>query len=174
MTFRHCDNTAWWIGTCWYCIARSWQAAKYLWMQSIYHFGNVTSQLYCNEWWDIKRRRFTDRKLHQRDCCEELCLKFNVGRLCVDVKRKQTESHFDDIKCAGIKVIEFEREITEQEWKNHLIVKYSTRSVRVYIYICIYWAVALLPAPIKAVFRFSFPSFPARLDTSDWLPSRRI
>jgi len=33
-----------------------------------------------------------------------LGLKFNVGQLCVDVKWKETESHFDDIKSAGIKV----------------------------------------------------------------------
>ena len=51
------------------------------------------------------------------------------------MKCKQTESHFDDIKYAGMTVLDFEREITEQEWKNHLIVKYSTRSLRVYIYI---------------------------------------
>ena len=29
-------------------------------MQIFYHFSTVTSQLYCNEWCDIERRRFTD------------------------------------------------------------------------------------------------------------------
>jgi len=59
--------------------------ANKLSLQSIYHFSIVTSQLYCNEWCDIERRRFTDTKLHQRDWCEDLSLKFNVGQLCVDV-----------------------------------------------------------------------------------------
>jgi len=38
----------------------------------------------------------------QYDCCVELNLKFNLNHLSVDVKFKQTVSHFDDIQCANI------------------------------------------------------------------------
>jgi len=73
-------------------------------MQRIYTFYIVTSQLYCNEWCNIKRRRFTDTKLHQRACCEEFGLTFHIGQMYVDVKCKQIEPHFDDIKYASIKI----------------------------------------------------------------------
>jgi len=73
-------------------------------MERNYHFSIFTSHLYCNERCNIKRRSFTDTNLHQRDCCEELCVKFNVGQLCVDVKFKQIESYLDDIKYASIKL----------------------------------------------------------------------
>ena len=56
---------------------------------------------------DVKRGRFTDRKLQQRDSCEELGLQFTVGQLCVDVELKGTASGFDGIKCAGVKVTDW-------------------------------------------------------------------
>jgi len=86
-------------------------------MQRIYHFGIVTIQLQCNEGYIIKSRRFTDTKLHQRDCCEELCVKFNVVQLCVDVKFKQTASHFDDIKYARNRVTDLEGKLQNKNGK---------------------------------------------------------
>jgi len=86
-------------------------------MERIYRFGIVTSQLYCNEWCDIKRGRFTDTKLQQRDCCEELGLKFNVCQLCVDVKLKGTASYCDDIKYASIKVTDWEGKLQNRNGK---------------------------------------------------------
>jgi len=88
-------------------------------MERIYHFSIVTSQLYCNELCNNKRERFTDTKLQQRDCCEELCLRFNVGQLGVDVKLEQTATDFDDIKYGNLRFNRLGREITEREWKNH-------------------------------------------------------
>jgi hypothetical protein len=105
-------------------------------MQIIYQVGIVTSQLYCNEWCNIKRGRFSNTKLHQRDCCEELGLQFNVSQLCVDEKFKQTASHFDHIKYGSIMVTNWGGggRITEREWKNHQTVKHSTHCVTVYIH----------------------------------------
>jgi len=116
---RHSDTvtTLGRSGTCWYCIARCWQAANNLWMERIHHSGIFTSQLYCNEWRNVIRRRFTDTKLHQSDCCEELCLKFEISQLCIDVKCKQTAIHYDDIKYAGSKLSSVERKLQNRNWK---------------------------------------------------------
>jgi hypothetical protein len=53
----------------------------------------------------------------QYDCCVELGLKFNLSHLSVDVKFKQTVSHFDDLQSANTKVSELEKRIREQKWK---------------------------------------------------------
>ena len=56
----------------------------------------------------MNRGRFTDTKLQRREFCDELCLKVNIGQLCVDVELKGTASYFDGIKCANIKVTDWE------------------------------------------------------------------
>jgi len=83
----------------------------------MYHFGIFTSQLYCNEWCNIKRWRFTDTKLQQRDCCEELGLRFNVVHLCVDVKLEQTASDFDGMKYGSITVTDWEGKLQNRNGK---------------------------------------------------------
>ena len=115
------------IGTGWRIGTVDRKTANWLRMERIYHFGIVTSQLYGNEWCDIKRGRFTDTKLHQRDCCEKLGLKFNVGELCVDVELKGTASYFDDIKYANIKVTDWGRELENRN------VKITCKN---YLYLC--------------------------------------
>jgi hypothetical protein len=52
----------------------------------IYQFCIITKLLYSNEWCKVKKRRFTDTKLHQRNCCDVLCLQFNVDEFYLDVK----------------------------------------------------------------------------------------
>ena len=101
-------------------------------MERIYHFSIVTSQLYCNELCNNKRERFTDTKLQQRDCCEELGVRFNVGQLDVDVKLEQTASDFVGIKCVSITVTDWEGNYRTGVAKP-LAVKHSTHSVTVYI-----------------------------------------
>ena len=86
-------------------------------MERIYLFGIVTSQLYCNEWCNIKRGRFTDTKLQQRDCCEELGLRFNVGQSCLDVKLEQTASDFDGMKYGSITVTDWEGKLQNRNGK---------------------------------------------------------
>ena len=70
----------------------------------------------------------------QYECCVELNLKFNLSHLSVDVKFKQTVSHFNDTQCAKIKVSELEKEIKERKWKNHSLVKHNTYSVIGYFF----------------------------------------
>ena len=62
----------------------------------------------------------------QYDCSVELNLKFNL---------KQTLSHFDGLQCANNKVSELEKEIKEQKWKNHNLLKHNTYSVIGYIFL---------------------------------------
>ena len=86
--------------------------------------GFTTSVLFqasCTVMSDVtfKKGDFNDTKLQQRDCCEELCLRFNVGQLGVDVKLEQTATDFDDIKYGNLRFNRLGREITEREWKNH-------------------------------------------------------
>ena len=71
----------------------------------------------------------------QYDCCVELNLKLNISHLSVDVKFKQTVSHFDDLKCSNINVSELENEIKERKWKNRNLVKHKTYSVTGYFII---------------------------------------
>ena len=91
--------------------------ANWLRMERIYSLVIVTSQLYSNEWSDIKRGRFIDTKLQQSDCCEELGLKVNIGQLCVDVKLKGTASYFDHIKYASLKVTDWEGKLQNRNGK---------------------------------------------------------
>ena len=51
--------------------------------------------------WNTKCR-IDSRERNQADFCEEFALNFNVDQLCLDVKCKQSGSHFDDIKRASI------------------------------------------------------------------------
>lgn len=46
-------------------------------------------------------------------------------------------SHLDDLKYASIKVSELEKEIKEQEWKNHQNINHTTYSVIGYITITV-------------------------------------
>jgi hypothetical protein len=68
-------------------------------------------------------------------CYVELGIKFNLSHLSLDVQFKQTMSHFDDVQYANIKASEFGKEIKEQEWKNHNLVKHNTYSVIRYIFL---------------------------------------
>jgi len=78
---------------------------------NFYHFVIVTSQLYFNECCNVKRKSFTDTKLHQGDCCEKLGLKNNVGQLWGDVKCKKTAPRLDDLKYVVSKLSSVDRKI---------------------------------------------------------------
>jgi hypothetical protein len=53
----------------------------------------------------------------QLDYCKESGVKFNISQLFVDVKFKQTESHFDYIKHASVKVSDWEGKLQNQNGK---------------------------------------------------------
>ena len=84
--------------------------------------GFTTSVLFqasCTVMSDVtfKKGDFNDTKLQQRDCCEELGLRFNVGQLCVDVKLEQTASDFDGMKCGSITVTDWEGKLQNRNGK---------------------------------------------------------
>jgi hypothetical protein len=68
------------------------------------------------------------------DCCEELRLEFNVSSLPLNTEFKHVASHLDDLKHASFKISELEKEIKEQEWKNHHMIKHTAYSIMMYIY----------------------------------------
>jgi hypothetical protein len=73
----------------------------------------------------------------QYDCCEELGIKFNISNLPLELKFKETVSHLDDFKYASFKISELEKEIGEQEWKNHHVKTHTSYSIIVYIILAV-------------------------------------
>jgi hypothetical protein len=67
------------------------------------------------------------------DCLEELGLHSNISLADIKLDFKPVVSHLDDLKHASYKVSELEREINEQEWRNHQNIKHSAYSAMVYI-----------------------------------------
>lgn len=72
------------------------------------------------------------------DCLEELGIRFNTSNILHKLEFKQIASHLDDLKHANYKISELEKEINEQEWKNHQLKKHHAYSVVVYILISIF------------------------------------
>jgi hypothetical protein len=81
----------------------------------------------------IKRDDILSQAPLDFDCLEELNFHFNTSSKPVNIDFKQVASHFDDLKHASYKISELEKEIEEQEWKNHQVMKHSTYSAIVYI-----------------------------------------
>jgi hypothetical protein len=77
------------------------------------------------------------------DCLEELGIRFNTSSSPINLEFKHVASHFDDLRHASYKISELEKEISEQEWKNHLTSKHHAYSVIVYILVSILAVYAL-------------------------------
>jgi hypothetical protein len=71
------------------------------------------------------------------DCCEELGFKFNVNSLPLNLEFKHVASHLDDLKHASFKISELEKEVQEQEWRNHQTYKQTAYSAVMYILLSI-------------------------------------
>jgi hypothetical protein len=71
------------------------------------------------------------------DCFKELKIKFNTSNLLTNFEFMHVASHLDHLKHASYKISDLEKEINEQEWKNHQLSKHSTYSVIVYILLSI-------------------------------------
>jgi hypothetical protein len=65
---------------------------------------------------NAKEHRLVQVQLHN-ECCEELGTRVNLSKLSLNLNFKQTVSHADDLKYAGIKIKQLEKHISEQEWK---------------------------------------------------------
>jgi hypothetical protein len=77
------------------------------------------------------------------DCLEELGIRFNTSSFPINLEFKHVASHLDDLKHASYKISELEKEIIEQEWKNHQMSKHYAYSVIVYILVSILAVYAL-------------------------------
>ena len=63
-----------------------------------------------------KEHHLVQDQLHN-ECCEELGTRVNLSKLSLNLNFKQTISHADDLKYAGIKIKELEKHISEKEWR---------------------------------------------------------
>jgi hypothetical protein len=82
---------------------------------------------------NIKRDDIISQAPRDFDCIEELKIHFNTSSTLGNIDFKQVASHLDDLKHARYMLYELGKQIEEQEWKNHHILKHSTYSVIVYI-----------------------------------------
>jgi hypothetical protein len=56
----------------------------------------------------------------------------------IDTPYKRLLTHFDDLKYASKKVSDLEKEIKEQEWRNHHLIRHSTHSILMIVLICLF------------------------------------
>jgi hypothetical protein len=67
------------------------------------------------------------------DCLEELGFHSKLDMATINLEFKHVVSHLDDLKHASYKVSELDREIKEQEWRNHQRIKHSAYSAITYV-----------------------------------------
>jgi hypothetical protein len=64
-------------------------------------------------------------KLHN-ECCEELGTRLNLSTLSLNLNFRETISHADNLRYAGIKVKDHERHVLEHEWREkHSIINHG-------------------------------------------------
>lgn len=81
------------------------------------------------------------------ESCEELGTPVNLSKLNLNLNFRQTISHADDLKYAGIKVRDLEKHTLEHDWKEKHSVLYHGYSTVVYIIVvlvCVYIVVRLI------------------------------
>jgi hypothetical protein len=67
------------------------------------------------------------------DCLEAIGLHSNLSISSIKLDFRRVVSHVDDLKHASYKISELEKEIKEQEWRNHQKIKHATYSAIVHI-----------------------------------------
>jgi hypothetical protein len=83
----------------------------------------------------------------QNECCEELGARVNLSKINLNLNFRQTVSHADDLRYAGIKVRDLERHVLEHEWKEKHSVVHHGYSIILYILIvlvCLYIVVKVI------------------------------
>jgi hypothetical protein len=86
---------------------------------------------------DVKGKDIISRIQFELDCLEELGIRFNTSNSPINFEFKHAALHLDDLKHASYKISKLEKEINEQEWKNHQISKHATYSKIVYVLLII-------------------------------------
>jgi len=76
-----------------------------------------------------KEHRLAQIQLHN-ECCEELGTRVNISKINLNLNFRQTVSHADDLRYAGIKVRDLEKHVLEHEWKEkHLAFHHGYSTV---------------------------------------------
>jgi hypothetical protein len=87
-----------------------------------------------------KEHRLAQVQLHN-ECCEELGTRVNISKVNWNLNFRQTVSHADDLRYAGIKVRDLEKHVLEHEWREKHSVAHHGYSSILYILnvlVCLY------------------------------------
>ena len=79
-----------------------------------------------------REHRLIQVQLHN-ECCEELGTRINLSKLTLNLNFRQTVSHAEDLKYAGIKVKDLERHVLEHEWREKHSTQHHGYSIVLYI-----------------------------------------
>jgi len=93
-----------------------------------------------------QEHRLIQVKLHN-EWCEELGTRVNLSKLNLNLNFRQTVSHADDLKYAGIKIKDLEKHVLEHEWREKHSVLHHGYSIVLYVFvsiICLYAVVRLI------------------------------
>ena len=93
-----------------------------------------------------KEHRLAQVQLHN-ECCEELGTRVNISKVNLNLNFRQTVSHADDLRYAGIKVRDLEKHVIEHEWREKHSVVHHGYSIILYILIvlvCLYIVVRVI------------------------------
>lgn len=82
-------------------------------------------------WSSIKEHRLAQIKL-QNECCEELGSRVNISKINLNLNFRQTVSHADDLRYAGIKVRDLEKHVLEHEWREKHLTSHHGYSIVLY------------------------------------------
>jgi hypothetical protein len=81
-----------------------------------------------------KEHRLVQVEMHN-DCCEDLGTRVNLSKL--NLSFRQTVSHAEELRYAGIKVKELEKHVLEHEWREKHSAQHHGYSIVLYIVISI-------------------------------------
>ena len=89
----------------------------------------------------VKNSQYKESKLVQvklqNECCEELGTRVNLSKLHLNLHFRETISHADDLRYAGVKITELEKHILEHEWQEKHTAIHHGYSVVFYIVVCL-------------------------------------
>jgi hypothetical protein len=95
---------------------------------------------------NAKEHRLVQVQLHN-ECCEELGTRVNLSKLNLKLGFRQTVSHAEDLRYAGVKIRDFEKHILEHDWREKHSVLHHGYSIILYIFVvivCLYVVVRLI------------------------------
>jgi hypothetical protein len=83
-----------------------------------------------------REHRLVQFEMHN-DCCEELGTRVNLSKLELNLNFRQTVSHAEDLRYAGIKVKELEKNVLDLEWRERHSAQHFGYSIVFYIVIVV-------------------------------------